>query len=327
MINFDYIRMGSVKSTVKALDKFPEGKIIAGGSNLIDLMKRNVTAPTKIIDINLLPLKYIEESKGGVRIGSLALNSQAADSELIKSKYPLLSMAINAGASPQLRNMATFGGNMMQRTRCSYFYDISMPCNKREPNSGCGALKGINRMHGIFGTSDNCIAVNPSDMNVALVALDAQVILQSAKKERKMAFADFHKLAGDTPWLDNNLAKNEMIIEIIIPENQFYKNSHYVKVRDRNSYAFALVSVAAGLELDGKTIKKARLAMGGVAHKPWRLYDAESFLQGKSISEETFKEAAKIAMKGSKSYGHNDFKLELAPASILEALMKAAHLS
>lgn len=327
MINFDYIRMGSVKATLKALTKFPEGKIIAGGSNLIDLMKRNVTAPTKLIDINLLPLKYIEETKGAVKIGALALNSQAADSELIKIKYPLLSMAINAGASPQLRNMATFGGNMMQRTRCSYFYDISMPCNKREPKSGCGALNGINRMHGIFGTSDNCIAVNPSDMNVALAALDAQVILQSAKKERKMAFADFHKLASDTPWLDNNLAKNEMIVEIIIPQNNFAKNSYYAKVRDRNSYAFALVSVAAGLELDGKIIKKARLAMGGVAHKPWRLYDAESFLQGKSISEETFKEAAKIAMKGAKSYGHNDFKLQLAPSTILEALMKAAHLS
>lgn len=327
MMNFDYIRMGSVASTVKALDKFPEGKIIAGGSNLVDLMKRNVMTPNKLIDINLLPLKYITEFKGGVKIGALALNSQAADSELIKSKYPLLSMAINAGASPQLRNMATFGGNMMQRTRCSYFYDISMPCNKREPNSGCGALNGINRMHGIFGTSENCIAVNPSDMNVALVALDAEVLLSGPKKERKLAFADFHKLAGDTPQLDNNLKPNELITEIIIPENSFFKNSYYVKVRDRNSYAFALISVAAGLEMNGQTIQKARLAMGGVAHKPWRLCDAENFLKGKTASLSVFQEAAKIAMKGAKSYGHNDFKLELAPASILEALLKAAHLS
>lgn len=327
MINFDYIRMGSVNSTLKALTKFPEGKIIAGGSNLIDLMKRNVTAPPRLIDINLLPLKYIEETKGGVKIGALALNSQAADSELIKNKYPLLALAINAGASPQLRNMATFGGNIMQRTRCSYFYDISMPCNKREPNSGCGALNGINRMHAVFGANNNCIAVNPSDMNVALIALDAQLVLSHAKKDRKIAFADFHKLAEDTPHLDNHLQANEMIIEIIIPENNFSKNSYYAKVRDRNSYAFALISVAAGLELEGNIIKKARLAMGGVAHKPWRLYDAESYLQGKAVSEEIFKEAAKIAMKGAKSYGHNDFKLELAPATTLEALKKAAHLS
>jgi xanthine dehydrogenase YagS FAD-binding subunit len=319
--------MGSVNSTLKALTKFPEGKIIAGGSNLIDLMKRNVTAPPRLIDINLLPLKYIEETKGGVKIGALALNSQAADSELIKNKYPLLALAINAGASPQLRNMATFGGNIMQRTRCSYFYDISMPCNKREPNSGCGALNGINRMHAVFGANNNCIAVNPSDMNVALIALDAQLVLSHAKKDRKIAFADFHKLAEDTPHLDNHLQANEMIIEIIIPENNFSKNSYYAKVRDRNSYAFALISVAAGLELEGNIIKKARLAMGGVAHKPWRLYDAESYLQGKAVSEEIFKEAAKIAMKGAKSYGHNDFKLELAPATILEALKKAAHLS
>ncbi|OAQ38315.1 FAD-binding molybdopterin dehydrogenase [Pedobacter psychrophilus] len=327
MINFDYIRMQSVKSTVKALAKFTDAKMIAGGSNLIDLMKRNVTAPTKLIDINLLPLKYIEQSKEGLRIGALALNSQAADHEIVKNKFPLLAMAINAGASPQLRNMASFGGNMMQRTRCTYFYDTSMPCNKREPNSGCGALNGINRMHAIFGANDNCIAVNPSDMNVALIALDAQVVLLNAKKERKMAFADFHKLAEDTPNLDNHLQSNEMIVEILIPENNFSKNSYYVKVRDRNSYAFALVSVAAGLELEGKTIKNARLAMGGVAHKPWRLYDAENYLQGKEINTETFKEAAKIAMKGAKGYGHNDFKLDLAPASILEALMKAAHLS
>jgi xanthine dehydrogenase YagS FAD-binding subunit len=231
--------MGSVNSTLKALTKFPEGKIIAGGSNLIDLMKRNVTAPPRLIDINLLPLKYIEETKGGVKIGALALNSQAADSELIKNKYPLLALAINAGASPQLRNMATFGGNIMQRTRRSYFYDISMPCNKREPNSGCGALNGINRMHAVFGANNNCIAVNPSDMNVALIALDAQLVLSHAKKDRKVAFADFHKLAEDTPHLDNHLQANEMIIEIIIPENNFSKNSYYAKVRDRNSYAFA----------------------------------------------------------------------------------------
>ncbi len=327
MINFDYIRMKSLQSTVKALAKFPDAKMIAGGSNLIDLMKRNVTAPTKLIDINLLPLKFIEEGKDGLRIGALALNSQAADHEIVKNKYPLLAMAINAGASPQLRNMATFGGNIMQRTRCTYFYDTSMPCNKREPNSDCGALKGVNRMHAIFSTNDNCIAVNPSDMNVALIALDAQVVLLNAKKERKIAFADFHKLAEDTPHLDNHLQANEMIVEIIIPENNFYKNSYYVKVRDRNSYAFALISVAAGLELEGKTIKKVRLAMGGVAHKPWRLYDAENYLQGKEVSAKTFKEAAKIAMKGAKGYGHNDFKLNLAPASILEALMKAAHLS
>ena len=241
------------------------------------------------------------------------------NNELIVKKLPLLSQALKAGASPQLRNMATVGGNMMQRTRCTYFYDTTMPCNKRQPGSGCGALKGYNRMHAIFGASDNCIAVHPSDMCVALAALDAIVVISSNKGERKIPFADFHRLPGNTPEKDNNLQRGELITAIEIPVNDsFAKNSLYVKIRDRASYAFALVSVAAALDMNGNTIRDARLAMGGVAHKPWRLTASENFLKGKTASVDNFKQAAAIAMKDAKGYGHNNFKLTLAPNTIVK---------
>ena len=321
MINFNYIKPSTQKAVTDTLTKDATAQIIAGGTNLVDMMKRGVTAPEKLIDITGLPLKNIEQQKGFVRIGALALNSTVAESELILKKFPLLAKALNAGASPQLRNMATVGGNMMQRTRCSYFYDTTMPCNKRKPGSGCGALKGYNRMHAIFGTTYNCIAVHPSDMCIALVALDTTVIISGSKGERKISFADFHKLAGITPEKDNTLQRGEMITSIEIPDNDaLAKNTVYLKVRDRASYAFALISVAAALDVKGGAISAVRLAMGGVAHKPWRLTSAENFLKGKTPSTENFKQAAALAMKGAKGYGHNNFKLKLAPNTIVQAL-------
>jgi xanthine dehydrogenase YagS FAD-binding subunit len=325
MKQFQYTRAQTQQSAIEAIAK-PGTKIIAGGTNLIDLMKRGVISPDKLVDINHLPLKNIITTKTGIHIGALALNSVVSENSLVLEKQPLLSMALKAGASPQLRNMATVGGNMMQRTRCTYFYDTTMPCNKRAPGTGCGAMEGINRMHAIFGTSDQCIAVNPSDMCVGLAALDAVVIIAGKKGERRIPFTEFHRLPGDHPELDNHLAAGEMITGIEIPDNNFAKNSYYLKVRDRQSYAFALVSVAAALEISNGTIKNARLAMGGVAHKPWRLFDAEKALTGKPATEDTFKMAAQIAMLGAKGYQHNSFKLKLAPATITEALKHAAGL-
>jgi len=320
MINFDYVKASSQKAAIDALNKDASSQFIAGGTNLVDLMKRGVTAPQKLIDITTVPLKNIEQQKGSIRIGALALNSAVAEHELILKKLPLLSQALSAGASPQLRNMATVGGNMMQRTRCSYFYDLTMPCNKRQPGTGCGALKGYNRMHAIFGASDKCIAVHPSDMCVALAALDATVVISNNKGDRRIPFVDFHRLPGNTPEKDNNLQRGEMITAVEIPDNNFSKNSLYMKIRDRASYAFALVSVAAALDMKGNTIQNARLAMGGVAHKPWRLTVAENFLKGKAASIENFKQAAVLAMKDAKGYGYNNFKLKLAPNTIVETL-------
>jgi len=328
MINFDYIRPSTQKAAIDALNKDATSQIIAGGTNLVDLMKRGVTSPQKLIDINNLPLKTIEEGKGTIRIGALALNSEVAENELIIKKLPLLSMALKAGASPQIRNMATVGGNMMQRTRCTYFYDTVMPCNKRQPGSGCGALKGYNRMHAILGATDTCIAVHPSDMCVALVALDATVLVSNANGSRRIPFIDFHRLPGTAPQKDNTLQKGELITAIEVPDNAgFAKNVLYNKIRDRASYAFALVSVAAALDLNENIIRNARLAMGGVAHKPWRLTSAENFLKGKAATIANFQQAAKLAMKDAKGYGQNNFKLTLAPNTIVNTLKTITGLS
>jgi len=326
MIQFQYERATTTKAAITGLANSSNAKFIAGGTNLVDLMKRNITAPTKLVDINKVPLKDIQQQNGKTVIGALALNSQVADHKLIIEKHPLLSQALNAGASAQIRNMATVGGNMMQRTRCHYFYDTALPCNKREPGSGCGALEGLNRMHAVFGTSEQCIAVHPSDMCIALVALDATVLVAGPKGERRIPFEEFHRLPGNQPEKDNTLQNNEMIISVEIPDNAFRKNSHYMKIRDRASYAFALLSVAAALNMDGKVIKDARLAMGGVAHKPWRLKEAEKALVGKPATEETFRQAAEIAMQGAKAYKYNAFKLKLGPNVIVEALKNAAGL-
>ena len=322
MINFDYIKATSTKAATDARVKNASSQFIAGGTNLIDLMKRGVSAPETIIDITGLPLKQIATDATGITIGALALNSDVAENPIIKQKFPLLSQALNAGASAQLRNMATVGGNIMQRTRCPYFYDIALPCNKRQPGSGCGAAAGYNRMHAIFGASEKCIAVHPSDMCVALAALNATVLVSDSKKARKISFADFHRLPGDTPELDSNLQAGELITEVDIPVNNFNK-SYYLKIRDRASYAFALISVAVALEVNNGVIKTASIAMGGVAHKPWRLMEVEKFLASKSISADLFAQAADLAMANAKTYEHNAFKIKLGKAAIIEALTKA----
>jgi xanthine dehydrogenase YagS FAD-binding subunit len=285
-----------------------------------------VVRPERLVDTNPLPMKAVEKTARGLRIGALVTNSELADHPLVVQDYPLLSLAINAGASPQLRNMATVGGNMMQRTRCNYFFDTAMPCNKRTPGSGCGALEGINRMHALFGASEHCIAVNPSDMNVAMVALDAVVHVKGPKGERVIPFEAFHRLPGDHPEKDNTLERTELITAVDLPASAvvFKDHVHYLKVRDRSSYAFALVSVAAALDMDGTTIRGARLAMGGVAHKPWRLHAAEDFLKGKTVGDDAFKQAAAIAMQGAKAYQYNKFKLTLAPNAIVLALKNAS---
>ncbi len=332
---FQFTRVTTPKAAISALTKESGTYFLAGGTNLIDLMKREVVVPERLVDITKLPLATIEKTATGLRIGAMAKNSAVADHELVKKQFPLLSQALNAGASAQLRNMATVGGNMMQRTRCAYFYDNSMPCNKRSPvqagpdkgqangPTGCGAIGGVNRMHAIFGGSSKCIAVHPSDMCIALVALEATVNVSGPKGDRQIPFSEFHRLPGDMPQKDNTLLPGELIMSVDLSTNKFADYSYYLKVRDRASYAFALVSVGVGLDMKGSTIQDVRLAMGGVAHKPWRLTEAEQFLKGKPATEANFKQAASLAMNGAKGYGENDFKLTLAPNSIIEALKTA----
>src|SRR5256886_4540699 len=321
MINFQYARATDVADAVRQIAADPTAKFIAGGTNLIDLMKEDVERPSRLIDISRLPLRSVEETPDdGLRIGALVPNSDLAYHPLIVQRYPMLASAILAGASAQLRNMASIGGNLLQRTRCLYFYDTTTPCNKREPGSGCSAIDGVNRMHAILGTSEQCIATHPSDMCVALAALDARVLATGRGGERAIAFADFHRLPGDTPQIDSNLRPDEIITAIELPPEGFADNYTYLKLRDRLSYAFALVSVAAALDMQGGTIKQARLALGGVAHKPWRDVDAEAQLAGAPATRESFARAADIVLRDARSFGRNDFKIELARRSIVRAL-------
>jgi xanthine dehydrogenase YagS FAD-binding subunit len=322
---FKYTKAADAAAAVKTVSDNKDASYLAGGTNLLDLMKEDVARPAELVDISRLSLTQIKTAKsGGLSIGALAKNTDTANHPLVRQNYPLLSQAILAGASGQIRNMATNGGNLMQRTRCSYFYDVAMPCNKREPGTGCGALEGINRMHAIFGWSEKCIAVHPSDMCVALAALDATVKVQDKNgKERSIPFTEFHRLPVDLPEVDNTLNPGELITSIEIPKNNFAAKSYYVKVRDRASYAFALVSVAAALEVSGSKIKQARIAMGGVAHKPWRATEAENFLAGKDATDANFIEAANLEMKNAKGFEHNKFKIELGRRAIVRALSMA----
>src|SRR5512144_3187987 len=325
MNNFGSTRASDVADAVSQIAADPAAKFIAGGTNLIDLMKENVARPSRLIDITHLPLNKIEETKdGGLRIGALVPNSDLAYHPLVEQRYPLLASAILAGASQQLRNMASTGGNLLQRTRCLYFYDTTTPCNKREPGSGCSAIDGFNRMNAILGWSEACIAVHPSDMCVALSVLEARVHVSGPKGDRMIPFAEFHRLPGDTPDRDTNLASDEIITAIELPAEGFARNYSYLKIRDRLSYAFALVSVAAGLKLEAGTIKEARLALGGVAHKPWRVPDAERTLEGQKPSRKAFGEAADALLQGAKGFAHNNFKIELARRAIVRTLEQAA---
>jgi xanthine dehydrogenase YagS FAD-binding subunit len=326
MINFQYARASDVADAVRQMAADPDAKLIAGGTNLIDLMKKDVERPSRLIDISRLPLKGVEETPGGgVRIGALMPNADLAYHPLIARRYPLLASALLAGASQQLRNMATTGGNLLQRTRCYYFYDTATPCNKREPGSGCSAIDGLNRMHAILGASDSCIAVHPSDMCVALAALDATVHAAGPAGERTIAFADFHRLPGRMPQTDTTLRADEIVTAVELPAQGFPSHYTYLKLRDRLSYAFALVSVAAALELDGGTIKEARLALGGVAHKPWRDRAAEAALRGEPADRAAFTRAADVLLRDARGYAHNAFKIDLAHRAIVRALTQAAH--
>ncbi len=323
---FKYQRAKEIKEATKMVAANKSANFLAGGTNLVDLMKEDVMRPDELVDINNLNLKQIKSIGDKISIGALAKNKDTANHPLIKQNFPLLTQAIMAGASAQIRNMATNGGNLNQRTRCVYFYDTTMPCNKREPNSGCGALEGLNRMHAIFGWSDKCVAVFPSDMSVGLSALDAVIKVQDEKgKERSIHIDEYHRLPGDSPEKDNNLKHGELITSIEIPKNKFGKNTYYLKVRDRASYAFALVSVAVGLEIDStNTIRHSRIAMGGVAHKPWRAFIAEKMLIGKKPSKELFEEAAKMEMERAKPLEHNKFKVTLGACAIVRALKMAS---
>ncbi len=323
MMPFNYSRPGDISEAITLADATT--RFIAGGTNLVDLMKENVVRPSRLIDITGLGLNEVEElPDGGLRIGALVSNADLAWHPLIEQRYPLLSQAILAGASPQLRNMASTGGNLLQRTRCYYFYDTGSPCNKREPGSGCPARSGLNRIHAILGASDACVATHPSDMCVALAALDAVVHVQGKAGERRIDFADFHRLPADAPERDNQLADDELVTAIELPAPRFVAHHRYLKIRDRASYAFALVSVAAALELDGDTIRDARLALGGVAHKPWRDKAVEAALAGKPVSHETFSAAADLLLRDAQPLTHNAFKVRLAHRAIVRALSDAA---
>ena len=320
---FNYSRAADANAAVADLTANPQTKLLGGGTNLIDLMKMGVEKPDRLVDITRLDLARVEELPDGqgVRVGALVRNSDLAEHPLIVERYPVLSQALLAGASPQLRNMATTGGNLLQRTRCYYFYDPAFPaCNKRNPGSGCGAIGGYNRVCGVLGTSEACIATHPSDMCVAMAALDAVVRIQGPKGERTLDFSEFHRLPGEHPEHETNLQPDEIITAVDLPAAGWARRSHYLKVRDRASYAFALVSVAAALEVEDGKIKTARVALGGVAHKPWRSTEAEAALVGEKPDEATFKAAAADALQHAKGYQYNSFKIELARRSIVRAL-------
>jgi xanthine dehydrogenase YagS FAD-binding subunit len=324
MNSFTYKRAANEAEAIRDVAGNSNAKFLAGGTNLIDLMKMNVQQPGELIDINHLALKKIEEIPGGLRLGALVSNSDVANDRRVRERFPVLSEALLAGASPQLRNMATVGGNLLQRTRCYYFMDTAFPCNKRVPGSGCPAIPGFNRIHAILGASDKCIATHPSDMCVALAALDAVIRVEGPRGAREIKMTDFHRLPGDTPQIDTNLQPDELIVAVDVPSSAFAKRSGYLKVRDRAQYAFALVSVAAALEIKNGKILAARLALGGVAHKPWRSLEAEHVLTGAQASAQTFKAAAEAVVSGAVPQKHNAFKIEMAKRAVVRTLNQVA---
>ncbi len=322
---FTYSRADDVATAVRDIASAGGAKFIAGGTNLLDLMKGNVERPARLIDINRLALREIRRGPdGGLEIGALVTNTDVAYNEEVERSHPLLSRAILAGASAQLRNMATTGGNIMQRTRCPYFYDSATPCNKREPGSGCSAIEGFNRYHAILGHSESCIATHPSDMCVALAALEAIVSVTGPGGERSIPIAEFHRLPGDSPHIDTALGAGELITAVILPAEGFPEHFAYLKIRDRTSYAFALVSVAAALRMEGGKIAEARIALGGVAQKPWRDPGAEAVLRGSEPTRDNFANAAQAILRDARGFEHNAFKIELARRTVVRALSEAA---
>ncbi len=324
---FDYSRAADVSTAIAELSAQPQARFIAGGTNLVDLMKYQVEQPDRLIDISRLPLDKIEPlPNGGLRIGALARNAEMANHPLLRERFPVLAEALLAGASPQLRNRATAGGNLLQRTRCYYFYDMGFAqCNKRQPGSGCAALDGVTRIHAILGASEQCIATNPSDMSVALAALSASVRVQGPDGARTISMAEFHRLPGNAPERDTNLKHGELITAIdLAPVAGAGEHFAYIKVRDRASYAFALVSAAAVLDITGGRIRSARLALGGVAHKPWRVPEAEKALAGKQPGDSAYRAAAELLVSGAKTFPGNAFKVEMAKRTAVRALSVAA---
>lgn len=318
MLPFSYSKAADEEAALRAYSAGT--KYVAGGTNLLDLMKLHVEVPSRLIDINGLPLGEVTSLGEGVRVGALVRNSALAYHPLIVARYPMLSQALLAGASPQLRNMATVGGNLLQRTRCVYFRDTTSPCNKRDPGSSCSALKSENRGHAVLGGSDQCVAVMPSDLCVALAALDAVVQIKGSGGERAVPLVDFHLLPGDHPERETVLAPGELITAVDLPALPFATRSLYLKMRDRASYAFALVSVAAALDTEDGIIKAARLALGGVGTKPWRAWEAEAALVGQPANEKSYRAAAEVTMRDARPLQHNGFKIEMAKRAMTRAL-------
>jgi xanthine dehydrogenase YagS FAD-binding subunit len=325
MIAFDYARPTTIDAAV-ATAANTHARFIGGGTNLLDLIKGGVEQPTLLVDVNHLDLSAVEElPDGGLRIGAAARNSDVANHALVRERYPLLTRALLAGASPQLRNMATVGGNLMQRTRCDYFVDTGFArCNKRHPGSGCAARDGQNHLHAILGASEQCVAVNPSDMSVALLALGATVNLRSVAGERKIAMADFHRLPEDHPERDTNLNPGELIVAVDLPRPRFAQKYHYLKVRERASFAFALVAVAVGLDIDeGGRVREAAIALGGVAHKPWLAGDAAALLTGKTAHDADLDAVAAAALSGAQPLSRNAYKIPMAKNAVVRAIKTA----
>ena len=307
---------------------YPDARYLAGGTTLIDLMKLNVERPSTVVDINAVPLAAISELPDGtVRVGAMVRNSDMAHHPLVRDRYPLISQAILAGASGQIRNMATTAGNLLQRTRCYYFRDTTMRCNKREPGTGCAALDGYNRIHAVLGTSEHCIATHPSDLCVALAAVDATVRVVGSKRARAVPFGEFHVLPDERPERETALEPGELIVAVDLPPLPFARRSVYVKVRDRASYAFALASAAVALDLSGGVIRQARVALGGIATRPWRAHEAELLLEGREASVEMYRQAADAALAAAIPRRHNAFKIELARRTLVRALSRAEALS
>jgi len=322
---FNYVAVTQQQQAVDAISANPAAAFLAGGTNLIDEMKLNLQTPRQLVDINALPMANIERSPdGGLRIGAMVRNSDLAWNDDVRQRYPLLSEALLSGASPQLRNMASTGGNLLQHTRCYYFRDVSSPCNMRQPGSGCSAIDGYNRIHAVLGTSDKCIATHPSDMCVALVALEATIHIVGPHGERDVPINEFYVAYGDDPAKLNVLNRDELITYVALPAMPWAKRSHYLKVRDRASYEFALASAAVALDLDGRTIREARIALGGVATKPWRAVEAERRLAGQKAGDALFQAAADDALQSAKPQKFNAFKIELAKRTIFKALQDTA---
>ena len=320
---YSYVRAQDVGRAVAALAEAPNAAFLAGGTNLVDLMKLEVMAPDVLVDVRRLTSESIEESPdGGVRVGAAVTNSELAADRTIRSRYPVLSQALLSGASGQLRNLATTGGNLLQRTRCVYFYDTTTPCNKRVGGSGCSAIEGHNKNHAILGASEHCVATHPSDMAVAMAALDAFVNVQGPDGERRIPIEELHRLPGDEPRRDTTLGHGELITSVDLPSLDFLSNSKYRKVRERASYAFALVSVAAALEVEEGTVRDVRLALGGVAHKPWRATKAEEALRGEPANEANFRAAADIELEDAEPLRDNAFKVPLARNIITRTLLE-----